>query len=489
MSETVPVYRTRWSTELEEHRFTVYRPATGEPYAVVQGGGVQEVDACVQAANQAFHSWRRLSPHQRGQYLKQAALALRDHAQEIARIETEEVGKPLEVSQADTRRCIEAFEFFGGLVGNLPSDFYELGAINAEVFLEPYGVVAGIIPFNWPPLHTGAKIAPALAAGNTMVVKPGDQAPLSIMKIVEVAQSVLPEGVLELVVGPGIETGQALTSHPLVKKISFTGSDRSGRAVIKQSADNLTPCVMELGGKNAFIALDDCDLEQAVLTAFEGAFYNNGEACTATSRILVDRKICETFTQRFMALMDQLVVGDGMDPRTHVGPMVTWQHQQKVLEYIQIGQQEGAILAKQAPLPTDPALKNGYFVPPTLFTGATRTMRIAREEIFGPVTCIIPFDGDEEAASIGNDTDFGLIAVIFSQSHPRAMRLARELDTGCVYINNFYRLGAQCVPFGGNKASGFGRERCADTLKEFSRPKTVRIPSGLGKIPTWSLDR
>ena len=158
------------------------------------------MDACVQAANQAFHSWRRLSPHQRGQYLKQAALALRDHAQEIARIETEEVGKPLEISQADTRRCIEAFEFFGGLVGNLPSDFYELGAINAEVFLEPYGVVAGIIPFNWPPLHTGAKIAPALAAGNTMVVKPGDQAPLSIMKIVEVAQSVLPEGVLELVV-------------------------------------------------------------------------------------------------------------------------------------------------------------------------------------------------------------------------------------------------------------------------------------------------
>ena len=484
MSMNVPVWRTRWSTDEQEHRFTVYNPKDDSPLAVVQGCGPQETDACVRAADEAFHKvWKRLSPHERGVYLKQAAQALRPYAEEIARIETEEVGKPLDVSRNDVRRCIEAFDFFGGIVGNMPGDFYELGAINAEIFYEPYGVVAGIVPFNWPPLHTGAKIAPALAAGNTIIIKPGEQAPLSVMKIVEVVQSVLPEHVLELVVGPGIEVGQALTRHPLVRRISFTGSDNGGRAVIRQSADNLTPCIMELGGKNAFIALADCDLEKAVLTAFEGAFYNNGEACTATSRILVDRAILEPFTRRFMELMDRLVLGDGLDPNVNLGAMVTRAHQQKVLSYIELGIQEGATLAKRLPVP--PELAGGYFVGPTLFTDVTRDMRIAREEIFGPVTCIMPFDGEEQAVSIANDTDFGLIAVVFSESHPRAMRVTRMLDTGCVYINNFYRLGAQCVPFGGNKASGYGRERCAETLREFSRPKTVRIPSGLGEIPAW----
>ncbi|MBQ9301404.1 MAG: aldehyde dehydrogenase, partial [Clostridia bacterium] len=472
--------------EEESHRFVVYNPKNDTPYAVVQGCGAKEVDACVRAADHAFHHvWKRLSPHERGVYLKKAAQALRGQSELIARIETEEEGKPLDVSANDVRRCAEAFDFFGGLIGNLPSDLYELGAINAEIYLEPFGVVAGIVPFNWPPLHAGAKIAPALAAGNTVVIKPGDQAPLAVMKIVEIVQSVLPEHVLELIVGPGLETGIALTQHPLVRKISFTGSDNGGRAILKQSADNLTPCIMELGGKNAFIALSDCDLERAVKTAFEGAFYNCGEACTATSRILVDRSILESFTAKFIALMDRLVLGDGMDPKVNMGPMVTRAHQQKVLAYIETGKQEGAVLTRQLPVPTEGDLTDGYFVGPTLFTDVTRDMRIAREEIFGPVTCIMPFDGDEEAISIANDTDFGLIAVVFSESHTRAMRVVRALDTGSVYVNNFYRLGAQCVPFGGNKASGYGRERCAETLLEFSRPKTVRIPSGLGDIPAW----
>lgn len=482
----IPVWSTKWSSQEEAHRFTVYNPKDGQPYGIVQGCGAEGVDACVRAADRAYHRvWKKLSPHERGSYLKKAAQALREQARLIAKIETEEVGKPLDVSNNDVRRCAEAFDFFGGLVGNLPSDFYELGAVNAEIFLEPYGVVAGIVPFNWPPLHAGAKIAPALAAGNTMVVKPGDQAPLAVMKIVEIVQSVLPENVLELVAGPGIEAGQVLTQHPLVKKISFTGSDNGGRAVIKQSADNLTPCIMELGGKNALIAFGDCDLDRAVATAFEGAFYNNGEACTATSRLLVDRRIYQLFTEKFLRLMDRLVLGDGLDPRVNIGPMVTRAHQQKVLSYIETGKQEGAVLARQLPVPTDGGLENGYFVGPAVFTDVRRDMRIAREEIFGPVTCIIPFEDEEEAVSIANDTDFGLIAVVFTENHSRAMRVTRALDTGCVYINNFYRLGAQCVPFGGNKASGFGRERCAETLREFSRPKTVRIPSGLGEIPVW----
>lgn len=485
----IPVFSTKWSTNEEAHRFTVYNPKNGEPCAYVQGCGAEQVNECVKAADKAYREvWSLLSPHERGKYLKAAAVALREHFDEIAEWETTEVGKTLQVSKADTRRCCEAFEFFGGIVGNLPSDMYELGPINADIFLEPYGVVAGIVPFNWPPLHTGAKIAPALAAGNTMVIKPGDQAPLAVMKIVEIVQSVLPEHVLELVVGPGAETGIALSANPLVRKISFTGSDQSGRAVLKQVADNLTPCVMELGGKNAFIIMENSDVEKAAEVAFEGAFYNNGEACTATSRILVQRSVYDRVINRMCEMMAKIRVGDGMDPKTHIGPMVSPQQQKKVLDYIKIGVEEGAIIKAQAPIPTDPEFANGYFVPPTLFIDGHRDMRIAREEIFGPVTLVIPFDTEEEAISIANDTDFGLIAVIFCDNHPQAMRMTRRLDTGCVYINNFYRLGAQCVPFGGNKASGFGRERCAETLKEFSRTKTVRIPSGLGEIPTWKLD-
>lgn len=484
----VPVVRIPWSTDMPEHRFTVYNPTTGKALAQVQGCSAKEVDECVRAADKAFNDfWRWMLPHERGKLLKKVGDKLLENVEEIARIETEEVGKPLHISRADSRRCAEAFEFFGGLIGNLPTDMFELGPINAMVFAEPYGVVAGVIPFNWPPLHTGAKIAPALAAGNTIVVKPGDQAPLAIMKIVEIAQSVLPPNVLDIIVGPGIETGKALTAHPLVRKISFTGSDNSGRAVLKQAADNLTPCVMELGGKNAFIAMQGCDIDKAVPLAYEGAFYNNGEACTATSRMIVHRSQYKEFIDKMSDMVRRTRLGDGMEPETHLGPMVTKEHQQKVLEYIEIGKNEGAVIYAQGELPTDPRFEDGYFVKPTLFTEVTRDMRIAREEIFGPVACVIPYDTEEEAVSIANDTDFGLIAVVFTNDHGQAMRVARQLDMGAVYVNNFYRLGPQCVPFGGNKASGFGRERYYETLLEFSRTKTVRVPSGIGEIPVWNI--
>ena len=357
MADQIPVWKTEWSSGKEEDSFIVYNPVDGTPYVKVMGSDSDGVKACVKASDEAFRKWKKLSPHERGKYCKQAAIALKDYAEEIARIETEEVGKPIDVSRADVRRCIEAFDFFGGLVGNIPSDLYELGVLNAEIYQEPFGVVAGIIPFNWPPLHTGAKIAPAVAAGNTIILKPGDQAPLSVMKIVEVVQTVFPENVVELVAGPGIKAGQVLTTDPLVKKISFTGSDNGGRAIIKQSADNLTPCVMELGGKNAFVAFDDCDIDRAVATAFEGAFYNNGEACTATSRILVDRKILQEFTDKFIAMMDNLVVGDGLDPKTSVGPVVTKAHMDKIMSFIDIGVKEGATLAKQVPVPSDGRMK------------------------------------------------------------------------------------------------------------------------------------
>ncbi len=481
----LPVLRTKWSSNRPEDQFIVENPATAEPITIVQGGGAAEVDAAVKAAHEAYQKWRWVSPHERGRYLKQAAVVVQDHFEEIARLETEEEGKPLFISRGDTKRCVEAFEYFGGLIGNLPTDLFDLGPVYASVILEPYGVFAGIIPFNWPPLHTAAKAAPALAVGNTIVLKPGDQAPLTIMKIVELLQQVFPPDVLQVVTGPGVETGKALSSHPLVRKISFTGSSGSGKAILRQAAENLTPCIMELGGKNAFIVLPDYDIDELLPIAYEGAFYNNGQACTAISRFIIHRSRYDEFVEKFSAVVRKIQVGDGMDPATQVGPLVSRQQQQRVLSYLEIGVKEGAKLAAQAKLPTDERLQNGFFVPPTLFADVRPDMRIAQEEMFGPVTCVIPYDDVEEAVSIADNTEYGLVAVVYSKDYEKALRIARQLDVGTAYVNNFYRLGLDCVPFGGNKASGFGRERTIETLHEFGRSKTIKSLSGIGDVPVF----
>ena len=479
--EKLPVYSTKWSSNREEDRFVVNNPATGKRLAIVHGSGAQEVDSCVRAADKVFRdSWRWVEPHVRGRMLKQAARLIEQHLDEIAELETMEEGKPIAISRGDVKRCIEAFEYFGGLAGNMPSELFDMGPTVSSVFLEPFGVVAGIIPFNWPPVHTAAKTAPALAVGNTVVLKPGDQAPLSIMRIVELLQSVFPADVVQLVTGPGAETGIALTGHPLVRKISFTGSTNSGKAVLRQAAENVTPCMMELGGKNALIVMPGCDLDEIIPVAYDGAFTNNGQACTATSRLLIHRSLADEFTARFAEIVKKMRVGNGLDETVHVGPLVTAAQQQRVLDYIALGQKEGAVIAAQASLPTDPEYAEGYFVPPTLFSGVTPDMRIAKEEMFGPVTCVIPFDEPEEAVRIANDSDYGLVGIVYSPDANLASRVSRQLDVGTVYVNNFYRAGQDIVPFGGTKESGYGRERTIETLREFGYHKVVKTSSGLG---------
>jgi len=394
--QNLRVYETKWSSKRKEDELLVDNPVNGEYFALVRGSGKEEVAACVEAADAAYNNtWRWLPPHERGALLKKAARVVEQHFDEIARLETEEEGKPLFISRSDTRRCVQAFDYFGGLIGNLPTELYDLGPINAAVFLEPYGVVAGIIPFNWPPLHTAAKIAPALAVGNTIVLKPGDQAPLCVMRIVEILQEVFPPDVLSVITGPGATAGQALTSHPLVRKIAFTGSSNSGRAVLRQAAENITPCIMELGGKNAIVILPGCNIDEIIPVAFQGAFYNNGQACSAASRIIIHRSLHDEFVEKFSRVVREIKVGDGMDPENYIGPLVSKAQQKRVLEYLEIGVKEGATISAQAPLPTDERLKNGYFVPPTLFDNVTSRMRIAQEEMFGPITCVISYDDPE----------------------------------------------------------------------------------------------
>lgn len=474
----------RWSSTRAEDRFVVENPATKQVLAVIQGGGAMEVDLAVNAAKQGQLSWKRRTARERGRFLQQIATVLREHADELASIESAENGKPVTIArQYDVEMCIASFEYFGGLIGNIPRESHDLGALWSQGFLEPYGVVAGVIPFNWPPIHFGAKVAPSLAVGNAIVLKPGEQAPLTIMRLVELLSQVLPDDVIHVVPG-GPATGASLVSHSGVRKISFTGAPSTGKKVLAAAAENLTPALAELGGKNPIIVFADADIDVAVRDAVEGGFFNNGCACTAASRILVESTIYSDFVERLGSAVTRLKVGNGADPTTHVGPMVTREHQQKVLGYISIGQQEGARIAAQAPLPKDETIREGYFVPPTVFADVTPGMKIANEEIFGPVVCVLQFDTEQQAVEIANNTEFALVAGIYSRNSEKALRTSREVEAGIVFVNNYNRavLG---TPFGGTKASGYGREHCIDTLKEFGYLKTVRVPSGRGEVARW----
>jgi len=476
----------RWSSNDPADRFPVEDPATGEVITLVQGGGAAQVNAAVEAAHRAFQTdWRWRPPAERAALLLKAADVLAEHADELALLESRENGKPVADARSnDINFLTFIFRFFGSLVDKLPTDFYDKGAIYTSTFLEPVGVVGEIIPFNWPPIHAGGKMAPALAAGNAVVLKASEQDPLTVMRIVELLNTVLPEDVLHAVPGTGSKVGQPLAAHPLVRAMTFTGSTGAGAAVAGTTAKNITPALLELGGKNAMIVFDDADFDRAVQDATEGGFYNKGEACTATSRILVQDGIYDRFVEQLAAAVRKLKVGRGTNPAVHVGPVVSRLQQKRVLNYIQIGIDEGATLTAQAPIPDDPELANGCWVAPTLFTDVTREMRIATEEIFGPVVAVIRFSDEDEAVAIANESEYGLTSAIYTADSTRGFRVARRIEVGMVFINNYFR-GTGGTPFGGTKHSGYGREHAIETLREYSYTKIVRFPSGLGTIPAW----
>lgn len=396
-----------------------------------------------------------------------------------------ENGKPVtQARQADVTFIVGVYRFFGSLIDKLPSELYDQGSIYSSIVHEPYGVVVGILPFNWPPIHCGGKSAPALAAGNTIILKPGEQAPLTVMRIIELVSEILPPGVIQGIPAAGTTVPAALVSHPDVKKVSFTGSTRGGAAISKIAADNITHLSLELGGKNSLIIFDDADIDLAVRSAIDGGYFNQGEACTAASRIIVHREVHDQVVSKMAAAVRRLKVGNGVHEGTHVGPLITKEHQEKVKAYIELGISEGARIEAQAPLPTESSLRGGFFIAPTLFSNVTRDMRIAREEMFGPIVTINAFNTYEEAISIANDTEYGLVTAIFSRDTTKALRAARDIDVGMAFINNYTRM-ALGTPFGGAKHSGYGREHCIETLREYSRPKSIRIPSGRSRIPAW----
>ena len=476
----------RWSSTDTSKRFRVENPATGKVITTVQAGDQQAVDSAVQASPKAFATnWRWKTRLERSVFLHKAADELQKYAQELAILLCLENGKPLvDAQNTDLLFLSTIFRYFASIGDKVPSEFLDQGGLYSAIVYEPHGVTAGILPFNWPPVHAGGKLAPALAAGNTMILKPGEQAPLTVMRIVEILQSVFPTDVVQAVPGLGSEVPEALIRHPLVKMVSLTGATKSGSLAAAAAAPTVTPMVLELGGKNAIIVFDDADVDRAVRDAVDGAFFNKGEACTASSRILVHRAVHAVFVAKLAAVVKRIRTGDGLDQATHVGPVVSRSQQEKILKYIELGQKEGATLAAQGALPTASHLAQGFFVPPTLFTDVTPTMTIATEEIFGPVTCVIPFSTEEEAVEIANSSRYGLFAGVYSADSPRTTRVARKLDVGVVLCNNYFR-GVLGSPFGGVKESGYGREHWMGSLREWSRTKVIRIPTGLGEIPEW----
>jgi acyl-CoA reductase-like NAD-dependent aldehyde dehydrogenase len=473
-----------WIEVGDRETFGVTEPATGREIARVVNGDAELVDEAVVDSRRAFAEWRMLAPRERGRRLQLVAAKIREHLDELAELEAQEVGKPRrDALRFDLSFCHAGYDYYAGLADTLHGEILDQGPIEARVIYEPYGVVAAILPFNWPPIHFTKKCAPALAAGNTVIVKPGEQAPLTVLRLVELANEVLPPGVLNAV--PGMGAGPALSAHPRVERITFTGATETGRRVLRSAAENVTFATMELGGKNAVLVFPDADLDLAVHVVVEGMFYNQGEACTSTARILVHESIHDEFVERFSAAATRLVVGDGLDPRTDIGAMVDASQRDKVLGHLQSGLSEGARLVAQGRLPTDERLRDGYWVAPTVLADVTPSMAIAQEEIFGPIACVMRFSDEDQAVEICNGTRYGLTAAICTTDEARAYRIAQRLEVGMVFVNNYMRRAFLGSPFGGQKGSGFGRENAIETLHEFVRSKNIRFPSGRGEIPTW----
>jgi phenylacetaldehyde dehydrogenase len=462
-----------WIGAGDRELFDVIDPAT----EVVMTRAIQASDADVDravAAASAAHAdrrWSGMSPHDRARILGRIADLIEANLEELAVLETRDNGKPIERSRADTATSARVFRYYAGAPSRLTGSVVPVDA-NHHVYttLEPVGVAALILPWNFPIMTGSFKLAPALAAGCTVVVKPAEQTPMTMLRLVALCREAgIPDGVLNVVTGDG-RVGARLVAHPDVAKVSFTGSTSVGKRVMQNSVDGLKRLTLELGGKSANIVFEDADLDAAVTTAMRASFGHSGQMCTAGSRLLVQRSILEAMTARLEKAVRAVPLGDGLAGGISVGPLVSEEQRTQVLGYIRQGIEGGASLLVGGGVPD----RTGYFVEPTLFSGVTNDMVIAQEEIFGPVVGIIPFDDEADAVRIANDSSYGLAAGVWTNDLARAHRMGRELHVGTVWVNT-YNVFDPALSFGGVGDSGLGRDLGEEALRAFCESKSVVI--------------
>jgi aldehyde dehydrogenase (NAD+) len=451
-------------------------PSTGAPVAELVAGDAGHVDAAVRAGHAAFGDWRQTSAAERGTVLLAIARTIREQARRLAELETLDVGQTLTASLADVETAARYFEYYGGAADKVHGETIPLGAdYHSYTRNEPFGVVAFVLPWNAPVNQAARGLAPALAMGNVAVVKPAEDASLTTLALAQIAVDCgLPPDVFNVVTGFGPTVGEPLVTHPLVRKVAFTGSVGTGQRIMRLAADRVLPLTLELGGKSPNIIFPDADLSVAIPSSFTAFTLKSGQACSCGTRLLVHKDIHDEVVDGLVHLAQQTRIGPGIDD-LDMGALTTAAQYEKVKGYLELGVAEGARLAVGGKAATAGRLADGFFVEPTIFTNVDMSMRIAREEIFGPVLAVTSFADEHEAVAKANDSDYGLVAGVWTTDLARAHRVARDIEAGQVFVNRYFAGGVE-TPFGGFKSSGFGREKGFEALKHYSQTKTVTMP-------------